>query len=126
MRAYEKVLKQSSKFILAAVIAFSAVCAVWLFSPVSLDQQARSERRLEKFRTGERVRICLEKGGRTVKIDDVKGCFKLTLVPDSVLNTGFFHDKDARCAEIIEAKIIKVDRYLNCWYFEPIEIGHGL
>ena len=126
MRAYEKVLKRSWMFILAAVIAFGAVSAVWLFSPVSLDQQARSERRLEKFRASERSRICLEMSGRMVEIDDVKGCFKLTLVPDSVLNAGFFNDKEARCAKIIEAKIIKVDRYLNCWYFEPIEIGHGL
>ena len=126
MRTYQKFLKRSSKFILAAALAFGAVSAVWLVSPVSLDRQARSERRLEKFRATERVRICLEKDGRMVEIDDVKGCFKLTLVPDSILNTGFFHGRDERCAAILEAKIVKIEGYLNCWYFEPIEIGPGL
>jgi len=127
MRTYEKFLRRSSKFVLAAVIAFSAVYAVWLLSPVSLDWKVRAERRLEKFREKERTRICFERGGRMLEIDDVKGCIRLTIVPDSLVKDEFFGaSAQQKCARIANAQWIKVDGYYNCWYFEPIEIGAGL
>jgi len=127
MKTYQKVLQRGSKFLLVAALTFGAVSAIWLLSPVSLDSRARAEKRLENFRERERNRICLEKGGRTLKIDDVSNCFLLTLVPDSLVGAGFWGEStDSKCAKITNAKMIKVDGYSNCFYFEPIEIGAGL
>jgi len=61
-----------------------------------------------------------------VEIDGAYGCFSLTLVPDSLANDSFFRDKESECAKIPEAKMIRVDGYKNCWYFELIDIGEGL
>lgn len=118
MVAYQKVLRVMWIWLLIMGIAAALIGLVFAINETAQrDDVVQAE-------SVERTKQCLDADGRMVKIDGYKGCFKLTLVPDSLIGTSFWNSnsESSQCAKILNAQMVKIDGFKNCFYFERMEL----
>ena len=120
MKSYERFLGSAWE-VVRIVLIIGIFCSVAGFILIVLNS-GDNQREAERAGRLEMAAWCLSVRGRTVTIDNVNGCFKLTSVADSLFDTSMWADnRCAQCLKRADAVWIKVRGGIkSCFHFEQL------